>query len=140
MPYCTIDDIRGHIDEEELVALIYDDRTGAANTAFVDEAIRTAEALIDSKLRGFYVVPLDPCDDIVRAIAIALAIAELFGRKKGILVPDPIQKTRDAQMALLTEITEGKRSLSSPTAAAPPAAVQVEARPAVFSREVLDRY
>jgi phage gp36-like protein len=74
MPYCTQSDIEVRIGPADLVALADHDGDGDADSAVVQGAITSAEALIDSYLSVRYAVPVAPAPDALKSRAVSLAV------------------------------------------------------------------
>lgn len=143
MAYCTLDDLKKYLPEEDLVQLTDDAGAGAIDTAKTAEAIAAADALIEGYTRGRYVVPFDPVPDLIRQISARLALYELFNRKQALKVPDQIRKTYEDQLALLDRLRKGEVTLSATAAAT--GGVSSDYRTSktdadrVFPKTVLDR-
>ncbi len=142
MPYCTNEDIKMHLLSTDLVNLTDDAGTGEVDDDVVAEAIGDADALIDSHLRGAYSVPLDPVPRIIRKISVTLAVCELYDRHKGVLVPEPVQKSRETMLALLQSLAKGEILLDSSAAPRSPLKVLTDAdeRDKLFGRDTLEAY
>lgn len=143
MAYCTLDDLKKCLPEEDLVQLTDDAGTGAIDTAKTDEAIASADALIEGYTRGRYVVPFDPVPDLIRQTSARLALYELFNRKQALKVPDQIRKTYEDQLALLDRLRKGEVILSATATSADGVASDYRTNKAdtdrIFTKTVLDR-
>lgn len=141
MPYCTLDDILGGIDEEDVVSYTDDFDTGLVNMANVDKAILGADALIDSFVARRYTVPVDPVTDMIRELAVDIAIYKICSRRSQ--APEERRQKYDDAVKYLEKIASGKAVL--PEAASAPAgssdhAVSVSSNTRVFSRESMKGY
>lgn len=112
MAYCTLDDLKKYLPEEDLVQLTDDAGTGAIDPAKTAEAIAAADALIEGYTRGRYVVPFDPVPDLIRQLSARLTLYELFNRKQALKVPDQIRKTYEDQLNLLDRLRKGEVTLN----------------------------
>ena len=74
MSYCTQSDIEVRIGPADLVALADHDGDGAADSAVVQGAISSAQALIDSYLSVRYAVPVAPVPDALKTRAVSLSV------------------------------------------------------------------
>jgi len=79
--YCTIEDIKRQIPEATLRTLTDDEGTGEVNISRVEQAIADAGAEIDAYLQTQYKVPLSPVPEIVRKMAVDIAVYNLFSRR-----------------------------------------------------------
>lgn len=116
MAYCTLDDLKKYLPEDDLVQLTDDAGAGAIDTAKIAEAIAAADALIEGYTRGRYVVPFDPVPDLIRQTSAQITLYNLFNRKQALKVPDQIRKTFDDQLALLNRLRKGEVTLSATAA------------------------
>lgn len=83
MPYCTVEDIKGQLDERDLVQLTDDDDTGVVDLDHVNQAITDADAEINGYLGTRYAVPLDPVPAVIGKYAVDIAIYNLESRRRG---------------------------------------------------------
>lgn len=83
MPYCTVDDIKGQMDERDLVQLTDDEDTGAVVMSHVDKAIADADAEMNGYLGARYSLPLDPVPPVINKYAVDIAIFNLESRRGG---------------------------------------------------------
>ena len=74
MSYCSQSDIETRIGPADLVALADHDGDGSADSAVVQGAITSAQALIDSYLSVRYAVPVAPVPDALKTRAVSLAV------------------------------------------------------------------
>ena len=136
MSYCTIDDIKKQVFEDELIRLTDEAGTGEIDTTKVDTAIETAEVEIDAYLGEQYTLPLSPVPPIVTKLAVDLAIRNLY-----LLGPGGVPKSREDQAAnavrLLEKIAGGKLTLGAndPQAGGFDHQVTITSSPRIFSRE-----
>lgn len=81
MPYCTLGDIKDHIPEANIIQLTDDEGLGVVNQSRVDKAITTADSVIDGYLRGRYSLPLSTVPELIKTIAIDIAVYKLYERR-----------------------------------------------------------
>lgn len=106
MAYAILQDLIDDFGAAELVALSdrADPPTGQIDTSVIDKALAGADAQINGYLAGRYALPLSETPDLVRDIAVALAIYDLHRYETPELVREK-QKTARAQ---LKDIADGK--------------------------------
>ena len=80
MAYSTIDDIRGLLPEEELLALSDDEALGSVHEGRVNEAIAQADAEVDSYCAVRYTVPVSPVPVLLRKLSVDIALYTLYSR------------------------------------------------------------
>lgn len=110
MPYITQQQLVDRFGARLLLQLT--DRatppTGQIDAAIIAGAIRDAGAVIDGYLAGRYQLPLSDVPDLVRDLALAIAIYKLHP-----FAPDPkIEKDFDGAQRALRDIADGKLRLS----------------------------
>lgn len=81
MAYCTLEDMKKLVPEEDLVGLTDDEGLGPVNQVRVDEAIASADAEIDSYIGGRYRVPLSPVPGVVKKMSVDIAVYNLYSRR-----------------------------------------------------------
>ena len=113
--YCTLDDLKQDISEQELMQLTDDERLGAVNEGRINTAAGNASELIDGFLRGRYNLPLDPVPAIVKTIAKEITIYRLFLRKKRQSITKEMTDNYNAQIKLLEKIQKGEITLGVET-------------------------
>lgn len=143
MGYCTADDIRGLLPEEDLIQLTDDEGLGRVNTARVDEAIARAAAEADSYLGGRYAVPMDPVPEVVRHLAVDIAIHALYARRVR-EVPQVRGERYRAAVRHLGDIARGVGVIPGAGAADAPAEgapeTNVTGESQVFTRSTMEGY
>jgi len=140
MAYCTSDDVQTRIGEEDLAALADYDGDGEADEAVVEQAIRSAEALIDSYLAVRFSVPVvkpdDECPDALKTRAVNLAVYFLrLGRDS---VTDDVRAQYEDDVAWLQQVVAGAVSLGfepTPNESAAAPRVRYETQPRIFGRD-----
>lgn len=138
MVYCTLDDIYGSIDAQDVIDYTDDEDTGAVNMIRVDQAIAGAGALIDSHMGGRYVVPLNPVPDMILELAVDIAIYKIASRRGK--APEGRREKFDDAVKLLEKIAAGKAVVPGAASAATESGnhpVKITSAGKVFSRESL---
>ncbi|MEM5790028.1 MAG: DUF1320 domain-containing protein [Syntrophobacteraceae bacterium] len=110
MPYCTLEDILGRIEETTVVQLTDDEGLGSINTERVNAAIADADQEIDGYAGTRYAVPMNPAPPILRRLSIEIAIHNLFGRRSRKEPEDRTERYKGA-VDLLKQIAAGRFSL-----------------------------
>jgi len=110
MPYCTLSDILGRIDETTVIQLTDDEGTGAVVTERVDQAIADADEEINGYVGTRYAVPMNPVPAILRKLSVDIAIHNLFGRRSRKEPEERAERYKGA-VDLLKQIALGKFSL-----------------------------
>ncbi|MCF6246916.1 MAG: DUF1320 domain-containing protein [Desulfobacula sp.] len=136
MTYCTLDDIFGGIDEEDVIAYTDDFESGIVNIDNVNKAITGADALINSYIAKRYSVPVDPVTDMIKDLAVDIAIYKICSRRSA--APEERRDKYEDAVRYLKEIASGKAIL--PEAAAAPSdssdhTVSISSNSRVFSRD-----
>jgi len=137
--YCDQTDIERRIGEADLTALADYDGDGDADAAVVEQAIRSAGALIDSYLGVRFAVPVSlpdgTCPAALATRAVNLAVYFLrLGRDS---VTEDVRAQYEDDVAWLRAIVAGAVSLGvEPTPAEGPRApaARHEAQPRLFGR------
>ena len=109
MAYCTLDDLKEQIPEDELRQLTDDEDIGVIDTARTDRAISDAGAEIDGYCGGRYKVPLSPVPGIIRKFCVDIAIYNLFQRRQG--APEYREKSYENAIKFLQNVAKGVVSL-----------------------------
>lgn len=138
MSYCTLDDIKEQIPEDELIQLTDDEDLGVVDTSVTDRAIADADAEIDGYCGKRYGVPISPTPAIIRKVSVDIAIYNLFSRRQG---ADEDRRTRykDA-IKFLENVAKGVVTLGADDPDSPPSNIhkpKIVQSDRVFSRETL---
>lgn len=106
--YCTIEDLKTIIPEQDMIELT-DDMIPAATiiAANVNKAIADAGELIDGYLRGHYNLPLSPVPGIIATLACDIAVYRLYARKTRITPPEGVSERYKNALALLAKMQSG---------------------------------
>lgn len=136
MGYCDLDDIRDGMDEEEIIRYTDDYDTGLVNTSVTDKAIEGAGAMIDAHLATRLTVPVDPVPDILRELAVDIAIYKICSRRSQ--APEEIRVKYEDAIRFLEKVASGKTTI--PGASAAPASrsndrVSMSGSDRIFSRD-----
>lgn len=107
--YCTIDDIRKMLDEQILIQLTDDERTGSVVESRVEGAIKDATDEINGLIGKRIPLPLNPVPDLALAICVDIAIYRLFLRRQS--VPQERKDIYDSRIKFLMLVGKGEASL-----------------------------
>jgi len=144
MAYCTLEDLKEKISEEELIELTDDGDTGVIVSSRIDAAIADGDALIDGHCAGRYAVPFDTVPPLVRKWSVEIAIYNLLQRKSG--ADEDRQRDYDNAVKLLGKVQIGKMSLGVQPVPDPPEAdgytggMQVSTRDKIFGADTMEKY
>lgn len=119
MPYCTLEDLLKAIPEANLIQLTDDSGTGTLDIAKIEDALLYAEQLINAYLRGRYSVPLSPVPELIKRLAVDLAIFYLYSRRFELAVPEGMLERRKEVIRLLEQIQKGQVLLGIETQQSP---------------------
>jgi phage gp36-like protein len=136
MAYCNREDIQTRLGADDLNALADHDADGTADSAVVDQAIGSAEAIIDSYLATRFSVPVDPVPDALKTRAVNLAVYFLkLGRDS---VDDDARRQYEDDVAWLREVVGGTVTLGiepAPAESAGSPSVRYDTQPRIFGRD-----
>jgi phage gp36-like protein len=141
--YCTLEDIKKAIPEDNIIQLTDDKNLGKIDETKVLDAIEYAEQLINGYLRGRYPVPLEPAPELIKRLAVDLAVFQLYSRRFELDMPQSMIDRRKEIIRLLEQIQAGKVLLGIETQDSPghgyyKTSKKEEDR--VFSKELLNRF
>lgn len=119
MPYCTLEDIKKAIPEENLIQTTDDEGFGVVNVERVDEAINSADQLIDGYLRGRYTLPLNPIPGLIKKLSIDLAIFYVYSRRFELEMPQTMTDRFKNAVKILEQIQKGLIKLGIETDQSP---------------------
>ncbi len=116
MPYCTLDDLKDQIPEANIIQLTDDEGLGVVNQSRVDKAISVADSVIDGYLRGRYSLPLSTVPELIKTIAIDIAVYKLYERRLELEMPEAMSNRYKNAIKLLDQIQKGliKLGIESP--------------------------
>lgn len=140
--YCSLDDILGQIPKEKLIDLSNDNEPvtdGEGNPTFnmdnIQLAIDNAGSEIDGYASARYPVPFSPVPQVIRKLAVDIAIYNLFSRKWTAEEDDNIVRRYKNAIRLLERIASGQVSLS-----AGESSIMFSAPPKVFGSRFRQEY
>lgn len=136
MAYCTLDDIKSAMDEHEIIGYTDDEDTGSINMDHVDDAITGAGSLIDTYLGGRFPLPLSPVPEIVKSMAVDIAVYKISSRRGS--APDEARTKFEDAVKLLKSISTGQAILpgvEQKASTTGSARVKMTSSPRVFTRD-----
>lgn len=135
--YCTQTDLLERTDQATLISLTDDADSGEVDASVVARAIADADAEIDGYVGTRHQVPLSPVPDLVRKVAVEIAIYHLYSRRMG--APEEWRSRYEDNRALLRDISAGKVSLGEDDPSSTPVSKPViyDGEERVFSRTTL---
>ena len=122
--YCTQEDMEWRIGTATLAQLT-NDTMGAAtpDVNVIETILDRVDALIDARCGTVYTVPFSPVPDIIKQIAISLAVFDAFQRKpSNVGMPKMWEAEHKEAVKMLDEISIMQRSISG-TVAYPQSAI-----------------
>ncbi len=122
MAYCTQADIEKLIPAADLAILTTENEL-EPDAAVVAQAIADAGGEINGYLGIRYQVPLDPVPDLVKAIAVDLAVYNLHKRRPLLPMPETCRQSYADRIGFLKQVVAGTATIGA-TAAPPPAVSQ----------------
>lgn len=144
MPYCTLDDIKKAIPEQNIVQLTDDTGAGTLDQAKVDDAIAYAEQLIDGYLRGRYTLPLSTIPGLIKMLSVDLAVFHLYSRRFELEMSESMMAKYKNAVKLLEQIQKGLVTLGIESADTGPGQGHYKtnktAEDRTFSKDVLEQF
>ncbi len=119
MPYCTLGDIKDHIPEANIIQLTDDEGLGVVNQSRVDKAITTADSVIDGYLRGRYSLPLSTVPELIKTIAIDIAVYKLYERRNELEMSETMSMRYKNAVKMLEQLQKGLIKLGIESATGP---------------------
>lgn len=113
MAYCTLADIENELTETALIQLTDDDDAGEVDEDKIDQAIETADAVINAYCAK-YNPPFATVPVLVKTLSVDIAIYNLYSRRVE-EYPEVRQKNYDNAISLLKSIANGTAALDIPT-------------------------
>jgi phage gp36-like protein len=139
--YCTLDDLKGQINETTIANLTDDEGTGQIDLNKVNQAIGDAETEINAYTSKRYPTPFNPVPGIVKKLAVDMAIYNLFSRKGFPNEGDKVIQDRyNSAVRMLKDIANGTIQLGGTgetPAPPPPGGPEIKVSPRIFSRSSL---
>jgi len=140
--YCTLDDLKAQIPEQNLIDLTDDEGTGQINQSRVDAAIQNATDIINGYVGGRYAVPFDPVPGLIRTIAVDITLYKLYERRFETEMPETMTMRYKNALKLLEQIQKGMIMLGVSASTGSESAVyrtNMASEDRIF-RELLDRF
>ena len=129
--YISVSDLS--VPEDVLIRLTDDESTGSINAARVDDAISSAQAVVDASLSKQYPAPLTDPPQLVMKLTADIALYNLYLRQA--TVPAEVKDSYMRALETLGRLADGTITLPSP--AAPPS---FSSCPRGFSRETMEDF
>lgn len=138
--YTALEKITGQLSETTVIQLTDDEQLDVVNSDRVDEAISSADAIIDGYCSGRYVVPFAPAPAIIAKCSLDMAIYNLYARRVETM-PEVRDKNYANAIKLLQSIAKGEVLLNGSTTP-PPAPDKARsgmttAQPRQFTRDTM---
>ncbi len=112
MAYCTLNDIRNQMSDDDLLMITDDDDLGIVDEALVTRAIADADAEIDGYAGTRYSTPLSTATAMVRKVSVDIAIFNLWGRKS-MGPPENVKARYSNAVRFLKDVSAGRVSLGA---------------------------
>ena len=111
--YCTIDNIKGIMSEQDLIQLTDDHDSGAEVivSANVNKAISDAGEMIDGYIRARYALPLSPMPGLIATLACDIVVYRLYARRTKLTPPEGVSERYKNALKLLGQIQKGEIDL-----------------------------
>jgi phage gp36-like protein len=136
MAYCNREDIETRLGGDDLNALADHDGDGIADSTVVDQAIASAQAVIDSYLGTKFSVPVAPVPDVLKTRAVNLAVYFLkLGRDS---VSEDVRRQYENDVTWLREVVAGAVTLGvepTPAESSGSPSVRYDTQPRIFGRD-----
>lgn len=116
--YTALEKITGQLSEATVIQLTDDEQLDVVNSDRVDEAISSADAIIDGYCSGRYVVPFVPAPAIIAKCSLDMAIYNLYARRVETM-PEVRDKNYNNAIKLLQSIAKGEVLLNGSTTPPP---------------------
>lgn len=107
MPYSTLAGIEKVLSSKEIARLTDDTSGQVVDVQIVEDAISSADELIDGYLRSRYALPLMTTPKLITNISVDLAIYFLHQRRFRTNMPESIESQYKNQLKLLEQIQKG---------------------------------
>jgi len=140
MPYCSLTDLVAAETETALIQLTDDAGSGSVNETIIDDAMATASSEIDARLRGRVTVP-DAVPDMIKLIAVELAVWNLYRRRFSNNMPDAMLSRRKQALADLDRVAKGEIRITDEQADAKIASsIKVKTRDRIFNDGLMEKF
>jgi len=107
MSYCSINDIKSVIANDDLVQLTNDSGSDFVDSGKITDAINYADNIIDGYLRGRYDLPPASIPDELKYLAVDFTVYRLYSRRLYTEVPDSVLKKYYEVIKTLENIQKG---------------------------------
>jgi phage gp36-like protein len=129
--YISVSDLS--VPEDILIRLTDDEAAGSINTDRVDDAISSAQAVVDASLSRQYQAPLADPPQLVKKLTADIALYNLYLRQA--TVPAEVKDSYTRALETLGQLANGTITLPSPDS--PPS---FSSGPREFSRETMENF
>ncbi len=107
MSYCSINDIKSVIANDDLVQLTNDSGSDFVDSGKITDAINYADNIIDGYLRGRYDLPPASIPDELKYLAVDFTVYRLYSRRLYTEIPDSVLKKYYEVIKTLENIQKG---------------------------------
>lgn len=108
MAYCTVEDIKTMLPEEQLIELTDDSQPPVeVQTSIVQDAISYSDAIIDGFLGSKYTVPLSPVSELIKNYSVDISCFRLYSRRPDVDMPEGIKTNYENALKFLEKIQKG---------------------------------
>lgn len=129
--YISVSDLS--VPEDVLIRLTDDESTGSVNTDRVDDAISSAQAVVDASLSRQYQAPLTDPPQLVKKLTADIALYNLYLRQA--TVPAEVKDSYARALETLGQLADG--AITLPSAASGPS---FSSCPRGFSRDTMEDF
>lgn len=141
--YTSLENITGQISEARVIELTDDEQLDVVNSDRVNEAIVSADAIIDGYCSARYIVPFKPVPAIIAKYSLDMAIYNLYSRRVETM-PEVRDKNNTLAINGLKAIAKGEITLGSTAVVAPTTAANTPAvvctNDRIFTSTKMDSY
>jgi phage gp36-like protein len=109
MSYIVEADLSARASPAQLIQLTDDEKTGVADSTRILALLVSAEAEVNSYLATRYPVPLSPVPDLVKELALDVAVYKLFARRQRVTAD--VRQTYEDALKKLEQIAKGVLTL-----------------------------
>lgn len=111
--YCTLDDIKIYLPEDQLIQLTDDSNTGEVDATIVEAVINDASELVDGYLSALYVVPMEDSPKLIKSITTDISAYLLYSRRLATDMPESLTTRYKNALALLERIKRGEITIGA---------------------------
>jgi len=138
--YTALENINAQISEATVIQLTDDEGLGVVEQTRIDEAIASADAIIDGYCSARYIVPFAPVPAIIAKCSLDMAIYNLYARRVEVM-PEVRDKNNTAAVNLLKAIAKGDvilaGAITPPAQAGSSRTAEITSQPRQFTRDKL---